>query len=282
MGALVLADSGVAKSSGRIGAGQPAAALAIAVVAWAQVATGAGFDRPSHLEYRFAWNGIPAAYARVDVKRARFAGEAGYVVEATGRTNRIVDLFWKFRGNARSMFLAEGFKPLSFWYKRRENSKKVTTWIDFDGDRAKAVRVKRGKRKIFEADGAHFVDPMNAVFRARARAVRVGDSIRQGVFTGERRYDIALTVVAAETVKVPAGRFEAWRLKPSLVKFSRKHGTKKPDSRLRNATIWVTRDPSHVLLRIRGDVFVGAVTLDLVRAGPAAGGREAARPQGSG
>jgi len=37
-----------------------------------------------------------------------------------------------------------------------------------------------------------------------------------------------------------------------------------PDERLRDATIWVTGDAEHVLLRIRSEMFVGAITLDLL------------------
>ena len=48
---------------------------------------------------------------------------------------------------------------------------------------------------------------------------------------------------------------EVWKLK----------GTAQPDPRLRGATIWVADDPLRTLLRIRSEVFVGAVTLDLVK-----------------
>jgi len=193
------------------------------------------------------------------------------VVTARGRTNRLVGLFWKFRGNARSMFLADNFQPLSFTYERRENNKSAITWVDFDAmtGRAVGVRVKKGKRESVEVDGRRFIDPIAAVFRARARAVKVGVTIRQGVFTGERQYEIALTVLSEEPVSVPAGRFEALRLKPELERFDRDGERKDQDRRLRNAIIWVSRDPSHTLLRVRSKVFIGAVTLDLVKFSPA-------------
>lgn len=39
---------------------------------------------------------------------------------------------------------------------------------------------------------------------------------------------------------------------------------------LRTATIWVADGPARTLLRIRSELFVGAVTLDLIRVEPAA------------
>ena len=41
-------------------------------------------------------------------------------------------------------------------------------------------------------------------------------------------------------------------------------------TRLRGATIWVADDPARTLLRIRSELFIGAVTLDLTQVDPAA------------
>lgn len=64
------------------------------------------------------------------------------------------------------------------------------------------------------------------------------------------------------SLEVPAGRFHALRVVPEVWKVTT---SAQPDARLRGATIWVADDPPRTLLRIRSEVFVGAVTLDLVK-----------------
>ena len=81
------------------------------------------------------------------------------------------------------------------------------------------------------------------------------------VFTGETHYRVRLIIRDEDTVEVPAGRFEALRVEPEVIKIE---DGERPDKNMRRATIWVTRTPVRTLLRIRSEVFVGAITLDLV------------------
>jgi hypothetical protein len=120
-----------------------------------------------------------------------------------------------------------------------------------------------GERR--EAELVDVVDPVTAVFHARASDAQPGDSLWHDVWTGEVRYLVRLDIVARETVDVPAGRFAALRVVPHLWRIE---GRPAPDTRLRRATIWVTDDARHVPLRIRSKVFVGSVSVDLVRLEP--------------
>jgi len=138
------------------------------------------------------------------------------------------------------------------------------TWIDFaPGDRgASSVYEKRGRRREMTVEGAGLLDPITAVFRAGLSGAKTGDQLRYEIFTGEARYRVQLTVVGPDTVEVPAGRFAALRVNPEVWKIGR---TAETDTRLQQATIWVADDAEHTLLRIRSEVFIGAVTLDLVK-----------------
>ncbi len=107
------------------------------------------------------------------------------------------------------------------------------------------------------------VDPITAVFKARRSGAEIGSVLDYEVFTGESRYHVVLRVLGEDVVEVPAGRFECLKISPKVWKV--RGPDKPPDERLREATIWVTRDPTRTLLRIRSEVFVGAITLDLVK-----------------
>jgi hypothetical protein len=94
----------------------------------------------------------------------------------------------------------------------------------------------------------------------RLRDALPGDSLLYDVWTGEVRYRVRLDVKDCEPIDVPAGHFTALKVVPELWRIE---GQPAPDTRLRRATIWVSNDPDHTLLRIRSEIFVGAVTLDL-------------------
>jgi hypothetical protein len=212
------------------------------------------------LEYRVAWNGIPAASGVVTITPGDAGGRETLVVDASARTNALVSLLWSFSGSLQATMLADGPTPQHFDYRRDINGRPHATTIDFDGTRAHGVYEHGGGRR--EADmPADVVDPVTAAFRARASQAGPGDALWYDVWTGEVRYTVRLDVKARETVDVPAGRFAALRVVPHLWRIA---GRAAPDTRLRRATIWVTDDPRHVPLRIRSKVFIGAVNVDLV------------------
>jgi hypothetical protein len=223
--------------------------------------------QPRTLEYRVAWNGIPAANATVEITPARIDGHEHLIVQAMAGTNRFVDLFWKFRGTVRSTLRADDLTPVDFVYDRRMAGKPYRTRVDFDRRSARSVYVRGSHRQESSVDAPDLIDPITAVFRARASGARPGDTLSYDVWTGESRYRVVLAIGQPEPIEVPAGRFRALRIVPEVWKVGAAPAL---DTRLRTATIWVSDDPSHTLLRIRSDIFIGAVTLDLVSASRAA------------
>lgn len=248
-----------------------AAALCVAVAgsatgsSVARVATSETEDPAQTLRYRIAWNGIAAARATVDIRPEDVAGEPAYSVETTARTNAFVDLFYPFRGKARVVFLAREQTPLHFVYDREIGGRRELTTVDFrpDEQRVRSLYVKGGvTKKRLDIESLDLVDPITAVFKARSGSSAIGTRADFEIFTGESRYRVELTVDGRERVEVPAGTFAALRVTPRVWKI--RGGEEPPDPRLRGATIWVSDDQERVLLRIRSEIFIGAVTLDLL------------------
>ena len=232
----------------------------------------AGIARPAaaldgRYEYRVSWNGIPAGSATVDVARDEHGGEALYHVDAVVRTSWLVDLLWRLRARAASSFTAGDLTPLGFQYDREENSEHSVTDVVFDASAPQAIGTcrRRGRSTVVDVHEPDVLDPITAIFRALSQPVHVGDALRYEVFTGEARYRVELTVDGEEPITVTAGTFKAWRLEPRVWKI----GTG-PERRLRHATVWVSQAPVRALLRIRSEVFIGAVNCDLLRLDPPA------------
>ena len=239
-----------------------AALLALAACV-APTHAGALASEPKHLEYRIAWNGIPAAGATVEITPGTLGGHESLVVEARAQTNAFVDLFWTFRGTARTTLLADRqLTPLHFVYDRQMAGTPYLTWIDFDARSAHSVYMRGDRRRDTELDGIGIIDPITAVFRARLSGAQPGDTLRYDVWTGEKRYRVELHVHAPEPIDVPAGHFTALPVVPEVWELGDRPEL---ETRLRQATVWVADDPIRTLLRIRSELFIGAITLDLVK-----------------
>ena len=241
--------------------GLPCLVLAVCIAAAGSSAL--AIPQPRALQYRVAWNGIPAASATVEITPAQIDGRESLIIKATAGTNRFVDLFWTFRGTVRSTLRAADLTPVEFVYDRHMAGKPYRTRIDFERHSARSVYVRGSHRQESAIDGPDLIDPITAIFRARASGARPGDTLSYDVWTGESRFRVKLAVGQPEPIEVPAGRFRALRIVPEVWKIG---ATRELDTRLRTATIWVSDDPSRTILRIRSDIFIGAVTVDLVSA----------------
>jgi len=215
-----------------------------------------------HAEYAVSWNGIPAGAAIVAVRHDGSETASGYRVDAFLRTNKLVDLLWRFRGHATAEFSSADLRPRGFQYDRRENAKHVVTDVLFDPmlTGATGVHYRDADLRRMELREPGILDPITAIFQALDRPVHVGDNWRYEIFTGEARYRVELAVVSEDTITVAAGRFRAWRVNPDVWKVG-----SGPDQRLRHATVWVAEDATRLPLRIRSEVFIGAVDCDLIR-----------------
>jgi uncharacterized protein DUF3108 len=226
--------------------------------------------------YRISWNGIPAASATVTL--AENAGPDGAItrVRIEARTNRFVDVFWSLRGESTSEVDARTLRTRSFEYVRRINGRPEVTRVEAEGNGILTGRYSRpGRYYLKEVNDAEMLDPIAAVLRARRELPALGGTASYQVFTGEDRYRVDLYRRAVETIDVPAGRFVAARLDPSAWEW----GRPSRDTRVRRLSVWVAEAAPHELLRVRSEVFIGAVYLDLVECSsclPRADGRRQA------
>jgi uncharacterized protein YaaQ len=214
------------------------------------------------LDYRLSWNGIPAAHATVNIDEDETGPEPRYRVEATAQTGWLVDLLWSLRARVTSIFTGDDLTPQGFRYDREVNHEHSLTEVTF-GASSLATTGKHyhgGHTTVLDVQDAHVLDPITTIFRALAQSVQVGDTMQYEVFTGEARYRVELSVAGEETITVPAGTFKTWRVEPQVWKI----GTGL-DRRLRRATVWVSQAPVRAVVRIRSEVFIGAVNCDLQR-----------------
>ena len=185
---------------------------------------------------------------------------ATYRVQAATRTNAFVDLFYRLRGTVESRFNADTFAPLGFRFDREINRRPEITEVAFGNGDAFAVgsHLRDGKRHLKTVGETHVLDPITAIFQALQQPLDGGETAVYDVFTGQSLYRVELRHGGEETLRTAAGTFAALRLEPRVWKVG--EGL---EPRLRGATIWVSREPVRMPLRIRSEVFVGAINAEL-------------------
>jgi hypothetical protein len=215
--------------------------------------------------YRISWNGIPAARATV-----RFATPVPSRTEIRVQiqTNRFVDLFWSLRAESWGEVDEITLHPLHFGYDRRVNGERELTTVEAEASGELTGRYARaGRYRLIEVNEANVLDPAAAILQALREPPIVGQPKWYEIFTGEARYRIELRRDGTETIQVPAGRFTAARIEPVIWRLE----NNQPDRRVRRVALWITDAIPHTLLRVRGDVFIGAVYCDLIEQSDDAG-----------
>lgn len=120
--------------------------------------------------------------------------------------------------------------------------------------KAKVVREREGeaKQEVIYDSHARAQDILGALYTLRTRPLKVGDTEELPVFTGKRTFQLKAHVEKKETIKVPAGTFEA-KLVKVQVQFSGNLQSK------RDILVWFTDDGSNTPLRISADLVLGSI-----------------------
>jgi hypothetical protein len=212
--------------------------------------------------YRFTWSAIPVGEVTMSAKTA-VADDAGRVLEVglRGRTNRFIDLLWRYRLDAEGTIRLDPFSPDEFDSEESEQGKHKVTKIHFDRDKMVHTYRRKGDRVTeyeFSAPNTH--DMLSAVFLFLNLDYHSGEVFRVDALTGTARYLVTVRVMGREEIKVGGRNTPAYRL---WVTTSELTDPDEDDANHRGTSIWVSDDRPRRLLKARSRTFVGAVTLEL-------------------
>jgi hypothetical protein len=89
--------------------------------------------------------------------------------------------------------------------------------------------------------------------------IEVGKSFSIPTQSGGKNYQLIVEVLGRESVTVPAGTFDCFRVKPIVKEDTVFHNTGDID-------LWVTADERHFPVRIKSSLVIGSINIDLVDA----------------
>ncbi len=184
--------------------------------------------------------------------------------EASVRTNKVVDVFYKLRAYLRDDFSPQSLASDEVYIHHNENGR-VTDYTD-TFDRAdgivKTIRRKHDQTEVKRFLASHPLGPIGASLLAISQPIKVGESMTLDVFAATERYVVQFRVAGRDLIHLGPDDINAFRVIPTILYVS----NPKNHYKVRQAVIWISADERHVPLRIEADTFVGRIYIDLVKA----------------
>ena len=169
------------------------------------------------------------------------------------------NFFVKIFDEALSVSDANSYASLRYEKNQRERnefSKNVTV---FNNAAGQALRTEDGHAYPPMNYRRGSMDVLSAIYYVRSQDLSIGKTYTIPVHDGKRDYTMRVKAVGRETVKTPAGTFDALKVEPKL------YGEDGKLSKSGQMTLWMTDDDLHIPVRIRISLKFGSMTADLLR-----------------
>lgn len=210
--------------------------------------------------YVIKYGVVHAGFASLSITSTEtVSGRLTYKVVSEARTNKTMDLIFKVLDLNESWIDAESLCSLQFRQDIREGryTRTVDTIYDHPGRRFVYRKRRKGEETVHEGAMPPFVqDVLSSLYYIRTQPLEVGNNFTLDANSGAATWPLSVHVLRKETVKVPAGRFDCFRLEPILAG----DGIFQASGKLE---VWVTEASPHIPVLLRSKVLVGAFDAEM-------------------
>ena len=200
--------------------------------------------------YRIHYGFINAGHAIYSVTKKN--EEISVIVQ--GRSNSVVDLFFKIRDRYESRINIESLLPSYFKRDILEGRDKINQEYFFN-HKNNTVKTQKGEYKI----NAKSQDMLSSFLYGRtfnSSFLKRKNPFFINIFINEEEYNMEVKYVKTEVLNTNIGKVRCIKLKPK-VQVGRVF--RSPD----DLTIWVSDDKNHVLIKVEMDILVGSIKADI-------------------
>ncbi len=216
--------------------------------------------RPGRATFAFGWSGITAGLADVRFSRA----ETGMVsLEGKGRTIGLARALWRFDVDYKSVAHGDSLRPSQVRQNENIRGKGRLTELAFAESGVVRTRIENDRAPSAKTiPGEEWHDLFSALLHLRSQPLRNGDVYRLAIYPATAGYLATITVLGRDEIAVRAGHYAAIKMDLKVKRIGKK-GALEPYKKLKRATVWVSDDSDRILLRVEGQILVGAVTAEL-------------------
>lgn len=219
------------------------------------------------LKYRVHWGLVNAGEAMMRVSDTYFTvnGRPCYKIDVFGNTTGLVDVAIRIRNNWGAYVDTASIIPHKAYRYIEEGKYRKNEMVNFDheNDVATVLRLDKKTRKLKEKKD--FVVPNNVLdvvggyYFLRTidyNNYKKGDVIKVSSFFGDEIYNLEIKFLGRETISTKVGDINALVMAPSLPNndfFSGGEPVK----------VWISDDKNRVPLKVKADLAVGALEIDI-------------------
>ena len=200
--------------------------------------------------YRIYYGFINAGHAIYSVTKKN--EEISVIVQ--GRSNSVVDLFFKIRDRYESRINTKSLLP--FYFKRDilEGGDKINQEYFFN-HKNNTVKTQKGEYKM----KARSQDMLSSFLFGRTLSssfLKRGNPFFINLFIDEENYNMEVNYLGTEILNTQIGKIRCIKLQP-IVQVGRVFSN--PD----DLRIWVSDDKNHILIKVEMDILVGSIKADI-------------------
>lgn len=221
------------------------------------------------LRYRLHYGFITAGEATlyVDPQIKYFNSKPVYKVNVEGKSTGTFDLFLRIRNTYLSYIDTSERVPLYFARDIEEGNykRKELTFFDHESGKATVETQDPGKEKKVKSYDVRprVQDMISGYYHIRNidfNSLSPGTIISVDAFFEDKQYDFKVKYLGKEKIKTELGKVHAIKMIPIM-----------PDNSLfeggESIKIWVSDDANRIPLKVKAEMFVGAVEVDILSYG---------------
>lgn len=231
------------------------------------------FGRGEVIEYKAHYGFLNAATGKMVISDSVYKvnGRPCFKIDVFGESIGMFDLMLRIRDNWGTYLDTSRVVPQRFWRNIREGKYKKFEIVDFDQDQKQATVIKYDfKRNKWKDKNQYEIPPscqdlVSGYYFLRTldfKTLKKGEIITIEGFFDDETYKFNIRYLGKEELKTKLGSFPTYVFAPIMPKNSLFEGE---DS----ITFWLSDDDNKIPLKIRANMFVGAVEIDITAYKPA-------------
>lgn len=219
------------------------------------------FDDGEWFKFKIKYGLFTASYATLEVKNEFLNGKAVHHIVGTGKSSGFLSMFFKVEDYYETYIDKDVVKPYKFVRKINEGGYKKDIEINFDHTEKKAlVHNKKHNTKSSFSTKENVQDLVSAFYYLRNNidpsSLIVGEDTFVNMFFDNENFLFKLKFLGREVIDTEVGKIKCLKFKPYVQ-------ADKVFKEEESLTVWVSDDDNRMPVRIKADILVGSIKMDL-------------------
>lgn len=218
---------------------------------------------PEHLVYKVRWGLLNVGESTLSMtERVSFNRRPAYHIVSTANSNKVIDRMHKVRDVNESWLDEEHLRSLGYFKRLREGLFFIDEWVVYDYPEkrfyARELKKDGAIKQTSNGIGGSVQDVLSALYQIRTQGLEVGKEYVLDVNT-KKNWPLMVKVLKRVRKKVPYGTFDCLVVQPVL----RDPGIFVQKGK--DLFVWLTDDEKKIPVHMEVEVFIGHISVDLVR-----------------